>query len=45
MMLEQMAYLAQILGVFVVVFTLPFLSIQVAQNTDSLRSGAAQTAQ
>ena len=44
MTLEQLAYVADTIGVVVVVFTLPFLSMQVAQITKSLRSGAAQTA-
>ena len=42
MTLEEYAYLAQILGVIVVVITLVYLSIQVRQGASLLRSEARQ---
>lgn len=41
-MLEQLAYLAEIIGVIVVTVTLIYLSIQVRQGSDLLRSEARQ---
>lgn len=41
-MLEQMAYLAEIIGVIVVTVTLIYLSIQVRQGSELLRSEARQ---
>ena len=42
MTLEQVAYVAQIVGVFAVVATLIYLTIQVRQGTELLRSEARQ---
>ena len=42
MTLEQGAYLAEILGVIVVVVTLVYLSVQVRQGTELLRSESRQ---
>ena len=42
MTLEQYAYLAEILGVIVVIVTLIYLSMQVRQGADLLRSEARQ---
>ncbi len=42
MALEQYAYLAEILGVIIVVVTLIYLTIQVRQGTELLRSEARQ---
>jgi hypothetical protein len=43
MNLEQAAYLAQIIGTIVVVLTLIYLSIQVRQGTELLRSESRQS--
>ena len=42
MTLEQLAYLAEIVGVIVIVATLVYLAIQTRQNTDALRSASRQ---
>ena len=42
MTLEQGAYLAEIIGVIVVVVTLIYLTVQVRQGTELLRSEARQ---
>lgn len=42
-MLEQLAYISQIVGVVVVAVTLIFLTIQVKQGADQLRSETRQT--
>lgn len=42
MTLEQYAYLAEIIGVFVIVVTLVYLSIQIRQGADLLRSESRQ---
>ena len=44
MTLEQLYYVSEIVGVLVVAVTLIFLTIQVRQNTQALRSAAAQNA-
>jgi UDP:flavonoid glycosyltransferase YjiC (YdhE family) len=41
-MLEQLAQLAEVIGTFVIVITLIYLSIQVRQGTELLRSEARQ---
>ena len=42
MTLDQIANLAEIIGVIIVVITLSYLSVQVRQNTQALRSTGAQ---
>lgn len=42
MTLEQYAYLAEILGVIIVVVTLIYLAIQTKQNTDAVQSSVRQ---
>ena len=42
-MLEQITQIAEIVGTFVIVITLIYLSIQVRQGTEMLRSEARQT--
>ena len=42
MTLEQLAYLAEIVGVIVIVATLVYLAIQTRQNTHALRSASRQ---
>jgi len=42
MTLEQLAQLAQIIGTFFIVVTLIYVSIQVRQGTEMLRSEARQ---
>jgi hypothetical protein len=44
MTLEQVSYLAQIIGGVVVIATLIYLSIQVRQGTEALRSDTRQAA-
>ena len=44
MPLEQLANIAEILGMLVVAVTLIFLTLQMRQNTKALRSSAAQNA-
>ncbi len=43
MTLEQYAYLAEILGVIIVVVTLIYLAIQTKQNTTAVQSSVRQT--
>lgn len=44
MTLERMSYIAEIIGVIAVVFTLIFLTIQVRQNTRQIKSQGLQSA-
>ena len=44
MSLEQLANIAEVIGVVVVVLTMIFLTLQMRQNTKTLRSAAAQNA-
>ena len=44
MSLEQLANIAEVLGMLVVAITLIFLTLQMRQNTKALRSAAAQNA-
>jgi len=44
MPLEQLANIAEVIGVVVVVVTMIFLTLQMRQNTKTLRSAAAQNA-
>ena len=43
MTLEDIAYLAEIIGLIVIVATLIYLAVQTRQNTDAIRTQSAQS--